>query len=442
MGFPALVWLGTALGAYERYTLRPELYGYVCLLAHVWLLCGRITLARIVAALVVQVLAANVHSYWLLDLAIAAAFTGEAAVRAIWQKWVLVQHRLEPELRRRLARLAVCTALMVVVPAISPGTWRTVVFPFQTLSALRKYHITGGSPPELQTRWQAENLHPWALIGEFYKPFTPNLFYTWTTVGFIALLAMAAPAEGVLLWRRRWALATIIPGFILVGLTMRRNIAPAAIVVWPVIALAGHDLAGWLARRSRGPRTVDRRSAAAGLPRSIPMYIGSLRFTPLALLALACLLSLTGIVAVASNLFYYSERREWRFGAGTSWLALPLEACRWIDEHRGHDGPAFTDFGISSNIVYFSRSVTAVPVLTNTWATPISRMRDVVQHSGGLRRTCTRSPTTGAWTWPSSRCGRPRSTWPSSLAARPTGRWFTSTPGASSMPAARRPTSR
>lgn len=365
LGWLGLAWAGTAVCSYERFMMRPELLGYACVMAHLWLLCGPITWRRVAAAAIVQVLAANLHGYWLLDAGIVGALASEASLRAAWAKWRTGQP-VPPDLRKRWTRLAACLGLVLAAPLVSPGGWRTWVFPFQVVAMLRKYHIAGASAAPLHDPLAFQSLHPWAFIEELYGPFT--LMNTWATYAFIVLLAAGAIAVALLLWRRRWALAAVACGFLGAALSMRRNIAPAAMVVWPLIVTA----AGLALARSRPPAT-----GASAKPAGGP---GLARLAALVLLAAACL---AGVFYVATNRFYVDERREWRFGWGASALFMPLGPCRWIDTNVARPQPAFADFNSSSNTIYLARKITALPCLTNTWSMPYSRMSEVLALEAG-----------------------------------------------------------
>lgn len=430
------VWLATGLGAYERFLLRPELLGYVCVLAHVWLLCGQITWRRVAAAAAVQVLAANVHSYWLLDIAVVWAFAAEAAGVFLWRRFraskggdesgketrvscrsatgqvvgassspgpwglPLPQGRRVPKAaaagdigrsihgggdadgRARLVRLAVCAGLMWPLTMVSPGTWRTAIFPVQVLQFVRENGIAGASADDLAQRWaQQHGMHPWAMIGEFYRPFTETMAHTPATAALIALLAAAPFVLAALMWSRRWALTLIAIAYLAAALSMRRNIASAAMVIWPLAALAGHGAASgvgrWLQRRRFQAGTGQRRMAKGAMPREAAGGTGRPKAEAWLLAAVAAA-SVLGVWTVATNRFYVGSRLEERFGWGVSRLSLPIGPCQWLDENLSRPQPIFTDYNSSSNVALLCPKATGVPLLTNTWAMPVSRMSEVL----------------------------------------------------------------
>ncbi|HUT59839.1 MAG TPA: hypothetical protein VNA25_18485 [Phycisphaerae bacterium] len=366
------VWLGTALGSYERLLLRPEMLGYVCLLLQLWLLCGRITWRRVGASVAVQVVAANVHGYWSVNTAIVLAFTADAAARALWARHVR-RRPVAPELRQALVRLLVCSALVIAAPLVSPATWRTLLHPVQTVALLREQNIVGTTAEEFTAGWETQSLHPWALIGEFHTPFSP--WKTKTTDAFIILLAASGLATAVLLWRRQWGAAAIIALCTAVAMTMRRNIAPASMVIWPMAAAAGQLL---VARRSQTQPAARASPLRAAASRNTVKRIA--QATALGIVAAA---SLWFLASVLTNRFYVGERRVWRFGWGLSSATVPVGPCRWLDQHLSRPQPVFTDYNSSSNVLFLAAKVTEVPVLTNTWAMPFSRMRRVIAICAG-----------------------------------------------------------
>ena len=90
------MWLLTGMVSYERLSLRPEMFSFACLAVILWLLCGAVTWPRVAAAIGVQFLAANFHSYWLLGAGLMFAFAGEAALRGGWSRWIVHVPRAGP----------------------------------------------------------------------------------------------------------------------------------------------------------------------------------------------------------------------------------------------------------------------------------------------------------------------------------------------------------
>ena len=77
-------------------------------------------------------------------------------------------------------------------------------------------------------------------------------------------------------------------------------------------------------------------------------------------------------VTVATNRFYYVERRPWRFGAGHSSWYIPIDASRLLP-HLPRNVRVFTSYNLSSTVLYFSKDAKGfrrMPILTNTWAYP------------------------------------------------------------------------
>jgi len=358
----APVWLAFAVVGEERFQLRPELFAFACLTWQLWLLCGRITWPRVVAAGAIQLVAVNLHSYWLLGAFVVSAFAADAAVRAAWGRWIKRAAPVRGDLRR-MGRLLVCAAAMVPAAMAHPAGPANAVFPFRTLRYLRTHQIPSRTHEEVSRQWRAGELHPWQTIGEFHHPFVGGGWQRRSTWGLAALLVLAAAGVVILSVRRCWALAGILAAMSLAALSMRRNMIIPAILAGPLIAAAAHSaLTAW---------------GVAGRPS---------RLGPIA--AAACqivLIALGGwwIFEVVTNRHYVAGRRALHFGGGASRLVLPLDTCRWLDAQLPRAEPAFVDQNPSSSVVFYATKISGAPVLTNTWATPPGRNSEVFDLGGG-----------------------------------------------------------
>ncbi|NLF30762.1 MAG: hypothetical protein GX591_07735 [Planctomycetes bacterium] len=352
------IWLVLGWVGHERFLLRPELFAFACLTWQTALLCGRTTWPRVAAFAAIQVLAVNLHSYWLLGAGVALAFAADAALRAAWARWVRKARPLPAELRRRLVLLGVLAAAMVPAAAIHPAGPSNAVFPFRTLDYLRAHDIAGQS--DLGAKAE---LHPWETVGEFAAPFAPAAWDLPSTWVLAALLIAAVPAAAGLLAHRRWAEAAVLAAMSLAALSMRRNMILPALLAAPLIALAVALTAAAWRRRSRSAHAL----VAEGL----------------VVAALAAVLAAGGIVAVMTNRFYLGQRRPLHFGGGASRLVLPLGPAAFLDANLPAPAPAYADQTISSSVLFFADRVTGVPALTNTWATPPARMERLFQLGAG-----------------------------------------------------------
>ena len=372
----------TAMVAYERFLLRPELFGYVVLAGQLCLLnvrsrraeespdarpgrprdtrAGRPCHQRPVlgwgaaAGLVaLQWLLVNLHSYFLLGIGLTGAVFAEELLRGLWRLRGGRREAGEPPDRRRLVRLAVVLAGQAAVCFLNPWTWRLAAMPIQTLLFMSRNRIAGAD--------LADTGHPWSVIGEFFRPFAAGVFeQSKASYAYCMLLVVAgvgAAAAGV---RRRWAHLLTIAAMAGASLTMRRNIAPAAVIVVPLaLSACGALLAAVVGRAGRAGGVC--RMAAAGL------------------LTIA---GAWGIFSVVTHRFYRNERRAIRFGLGVAPTVVPVGAARWLAGNKP-TGRVWTDYNSSSNVHYFAGR--DVPVLTNTWAYPPDVMRLVLDCSLGRR---------------------------------------------------------
>jgi hypothetical protein len=351
---------------YERFGLRPELFGYVVLLTQLYLLCGaHLTRRTAIAIVALQVLFVQLHSYWLLGLGLVLAFLSEAAWR------VLVERDAAPAARERLRLLGITAAGMLAVAFINPWGARLAQQPIATLFYLRTYATgTGGSA------------HPWTQVSECQSPFAHPFVHSRTTVAFIAALAIAALAAAVALLRRRWAPLALLLGMGLVGLSMRRNIAAGSLVLVPVsLGMLVEAIPDLRARFTKpGGRAARSRRAGAAGPAASPQRRAPdlTRWAPLVAGGLLALIAIQGMADVASSRFYYRENRKRRFGIGPTQRDLPLAASR-ILRNLPQTPRVFTSYNTGSTVLFFGRSgddLRGVPIYSNQWAYPASVMAE------------------------------------------------------------------
>ncbi len=364
MGAPpaatGLLVLLIGITAQVRFGLRPETPGFVLLLAQLVLLAPLlhrdgprpIGLATVAGLIALQVLFVNFHSYFLLGLALTGAVTGQQLL-----EWMMSRHgRGDRRVQARREVLLISFALggQLLACLVNPWTWRLAVMPIQTVLFLRRHGIAGATG--------GVDGHPWAMIAEFFTPFSRGYLPQYATWGYVACLALAAGAVGTGLARRRWGPVLILIGMTLVSLSMRRNIAPYSMIAAPVsLALLAGPVGRILASVGRGGRRV--RWAGQGL---VVVALGLVT------------------LAVVTQQFYFRERKPTRFAALYSRVALPLGATQWLSENR-LQGRMWTDYTSSSNFMYFTRTRPTAPVLTNTWAYPPATMQLVLDVSLGKR---------------------------------------------------------
>jgi hypothetical protein len=343
-----------AVVAQGRFSVRPEVFGYLMLAAQLCVLANGPKSWRGGAVLVaLQLLLVNLHSYFMLGLALTGAVLVDRLVRVLWQRF-RGGGEDGADLRRGALRLGAVLAGQILLCFANPWTWRLAILPFQTLLFVRAHDIAGGV--------RAAQGHPWAVIGEFFRPFAPEAFlHVKATYGYCVLLGVAGLGGIAAVWRRRWAWLFIIAGMTFVSLSMRRNIAPAAILITPV-ALAA--LCG------KGDRLLFRFKKSSLSPLSLIVAV------------VITLASLGLIGSVVTQHYSYTDRSPWRFGLGISRTLVPVDAADWINTHRP-EGRLWSGYTSSSNFHYFVRPHPDMPILTNTWAYPPDVMRDVLAISSG-----------------------------------------------------------
>ena len=361
------VWIGPgllliALTAYERFILRPELLAYLVLAVQLYLLLPvalrskGLSWARLCGLGLLQLLLVNLHSYWVLGAAVTAAVLVEGVLRMVWMRIRGTAADQNPaECGRGVRRVAILLAVQIALCFVNPWTWRLVSLPFQTLLFFWKHQITTVS---LQSGG-----HAWSVIGEFFPSLNSAFRGLTATYAYYVVLGLGLAGIIAAAIRRKWASLLLVAGFLGVSLSMRRNIAPGAILIVPV-ALAAVVSAV--------------RKALAGRVRLS---------RPILSLSLACAVAIISVAigwSVATSRFYFNERRADRFGLGVSKLNVPTEAGRWLSEHKPQ-GRLWTDYDASSNLYYLTRPHPKVPILTNTWAYPPAVMAEVLDYTRGVR---------------------------------------------------------
>ena len=372
-----------ALAGYERFNIRPEVFGYLILMIQWYLLVGssvaassaaassaaassvavpaaaKRTKRRMVGVIALQILAVNLHSYFILGVALVGAIFADALLRWLWARFV--KREDAAGLMPRLKWFGIALSGVILACLVNPWFVRGAIMPVQTLLFLARNNISGGA-------YASSGGHPWAEIGEFFTPFAEGVRQTRVITAYYVVLCVTGLAGLVGVLRRRWGWVLVLAGMTVVSTRMRRNIAPAAMIIVPMSVIILTD--GWNALRERLRRNI-----------SASLFVGRAAVA-VAVITLAAAGWWT--VSVMTNRFYFSERRGWRFGWGVSDIMVPLESADWINANRPA-GRVFCDYGSSSNLMYFIQPGYEVPVLTNTWAYPPYVMRWVFECTGGRR---------------------------------------------------------
>jgi len=348
-----------AMTSYERFIHRPEMFGFLAMAGILALLTCRGPGKLLAAGLIgVQWLFVQLHGTWILGIALTGCFFAGAVARAVWARLV-AQRPLDAGLRRRVEWLSIALGGQVAAIFANPWTWRLAVLPAQMLLYFRAHGITGSAGGARQ--------HPWQAIMEAMSPFARACRDRYATWAFFVVLALAAvgviaAVAGVVvnLRRRRatgprWAWILAIVGMALVGMTIWRNTATAAVVLVPISSVA-------VAALVRDPRG---QAVQAGAFRRIRILRAALAGVVIVLAAWWTACAITGRI-------YYAQRLPARFGAGWSAKDLPIAAAETLTDLP--DGvQTLTTFNDGSNMIYFGGDrgeFLSVPVLTNTWAYP------------------------------------------------------------------------
>lgn len=354
-----VAWPAAALGVvlfgvvgYSRLNLRPELFGYLVLIAQACVLAkamkdpsGRNTISwfAVVALIGLQGLFVNLHSYFVLGLALSGAVFVDFILRWMWVQVLSAEADDTGPLDRTILRLGVLVVGQVLICFANPWTWRLAVLPVETIYYLDLNKI-GGKP----------GLHPWSHILEFRETIRPHFHGYMKNIlslnskisdyGILTVLVLAVVGGVAALWRGRWGFALLIVFMIFVGLGMKRNVASMALLIVPVSLAVLVPLMSLTAGRWR-------------------------RFLAFASAYLVVALSVCFAFGVVTNRFYAQEKQPMRFGMGISRAYLPVGAAEWLDTHMP-GARIWCDMSSSSTLHFFTRPHREVPIISNTWAYP------------------------------------------------------------------------
>ncbi|HUN81224.1 MAG TPA: hypothetical protein VMV81_06890, partial [Phycisphaerae bacterium] len=336
-GWLAVCWFLAAIGAYERMSLRPELFSYALMM---WLLAillrGIRSKRHIAIGVALQFLWVNLHSYFLVGLMMTGAFL----LGSLWDAW----RRPDAESRGRAKRLGVMLLLQAAVCLANPWGVHGAIFPIETLAYLKQLKAMGGGPGDAGGS-------AWSLISEFHSPlsYLGERINSRTIDAYLLLLAISATGLVVALFRGRLASAIILVLLAVMSLQMRRNIAQ--------FALAGVPL-------------------AVGAMAPVGPMRDRLRIIQVLKGVLAICAAWWGFQIVTGQ-FYFRERRITRqFGTGLSERTFPREAVEWLANQPDLQPNLFVDYFSSSNTLPWLPPRFKLFVDTNTFACPEPVLRE------------------------------------------------------------------
>ncbi|MHC4985338.1 MAG: hypothetical protein ACYTFO_04195 [Planctomycetota bacterium] len=364
--------LGIAFGliligliAFLRFTLRPELLGYLALLGQAALLAplmlalttARIRVPRIIALVALQWVLANVHSYFYIGLGLTGAVALDGVARWAWAAFV--EKKEAPDVLRHNARwLAVLLAAQVAACFVNPWTWRLVFLPLQTISYLGQQDVASGA-----------GASPWALLSETQRTFLNSVQFThawsdflqrgfrgdWLRSTYIVVLFVAGIGGLMALLRRRWSQVLWLAAGMYLSLSMVRNVAIGTLLMLPIA------LAAWRVGLSGMGEYVTEKTRQV--------------LTVLAATAVTAACGLLGVWIATGRI--YQPQFQLRFGLGVSRVMVPFGPAKWLNEHTPK-GRIWTDFISSSNLFILLDPPRELPIITNGWAYPPAVMEEVI----------------------------------------------------------------
>jgi len=345
----AAAWLIAALGAYERFSMRPELFSYAIIAAMFAVLAApRITLRRVIALGVLQLLWVNLHSYFLVGLMLTGCRLLGDCVHLVVVRKAPVGASLE------LRGVTLALALQVAACFINPWRGEGAMFPLRTLGFLQTGQVIGGGQ-------ESAPVSSWATISEFHSP-RDYVGYPINSRTITAWLVLAIVCAALLLtylvaWimfglfrqstslQRTLERACLLALFGAMAFEMRRNIAQFALVAGPLAVVIFAEVA-----RSLTPGRF--RRIAGGVLATVVLAVAA-----------------WWTVAVIDGRFYFSERRINReLGFGYSDRAFAPGATDWLTRNAAVAPNLFVDYYASSNVLPWLPPKYKLFVDTNTFA--------------------------------------------------------------------------
>ncbi|MCB9851696.1 MAG: hypothetical protein H6819_01270 [Phycisphaerales bacterium] len=340
----AIAWLIAAMAGYERFSLRPELFSYAILCIQLVVLVGGVRRVWHVAALVgLQLLLVNLHSYYLLGVALTLCWVVEGLGAAGVRRWSASLYNKPATDSPRW--VVVAFVLQAIACCCHPWHVRAAVFPLRTVRYLAESNSMGGGGA-------AEGAGSWSNISEFQSPFSffAETINRYTIDAFVVLLVVAAIGLVACVLKRRWAFSLAIVGFFVVATQMRRNIAPFAFIAGPLAVVAITQL-------------LRRGDSSKSPSRSRPAWL-VLVPSVLLIVATAWLIFLIG-----TGRMYYAERRITRQrGTGYSDVTFPRAAVEWFGAQPQLEPRLYVDYFASSNALLWLNEKQQLFVDTNTFA--------------------------------------------------------------------------
>ncbi len=160
----AFAWILAAMAGYERFSLRPELFSYAVLSVQLVVLVGGVRTRWHIAALVgLQLLLVNLHSYFLLGVALTMCWAVVAISGMLLQRWSASLYSQHTAANGK--RILVAFVVQAVACCCHPWHVLAAAFPFRTARYLAQTDAMGGAGP-------TDTAGSWSNISEFQSPFS------------------------------------------------------------------------------------------------------------------------------------------------------------------------------------------------------------------------------------------------------------------------------
>ena len=350
-------WMLAALGAYERFTLRPELFSYAIMsILLLVLFIGVKTWRSVTAIGILQIAWVNLHSYFLIGL----MMTGSMLAGAMLRTWAAPRgSALRIAQVRGAKMLGAAVFVQLLACFVNPWHVHGAVFPFRTLRYLQEQKVIGAG---IDTSGGG----PWSQVGEFQPPFRYLFasinYHTMEAYYILVLISLAAIVA--LFVRRRQGEGIVVAVFLAMSLQMRRNIGQFAMVGAPlsIVGLAASVAPVWSRHRAYG-----------WLRRGLVLA------TTLAALAWTW--------QIVEGRFYHGERRFNREpGIGYSARVNLISGAQWLSVQSDVQPRLFVDFYSASNVLPWLDRRFKLLINSNTFAYEDQWMTQIIALCSGQSR--------------------------------------------------------
>lgn len=289
-----------AMVANERLVVRPEIASYLLLCLYFYILHQYRKGRGIYLLILLQIVWANMHGFWVLGLFMVWAFLAGELI--LWKLSLPFEWKKESAIPGKdYYRLLMVGLLATAATLITPYPHKIVQMAPEMFAGLKGAAGRGGP----------------MVINELISPFSANPLFSWQSIFYYKVLVAVSAASFVLNFRRINIIHLFIyVGFLYISAQARRNMCAFALVSAPITFWnLGSFYRDYLERFTRGRRVlIDRVRAVLSVGLALVMALF--------------------IYEAASDRYYIRDRSNKRFGSGISRISYPEKAINFIQKNN------------------------------------------------------------------------------------------------------------